>query len=190
LLLMMGFLEFLSASLCISFEQAGNSVALPVAAPTAPPSTIPQQHIGPIHAYPVQQAAVPVTPFGANAFGIHYVPPSYGYIHSPYQHNFAGNTSYPQAPGSSYAFAPAAGANAGAVKYALPQYKPTGASAGMVSHTTGYGNNYGGSSSGFAAVNSAVTSATVSGYGDVNGPQQHKENNLYISRQQVWKKCD
>ena len=126
-----------------------------------------------------------MTPFGANAFGIHYVPPSYGYIHSPYQHNYAGNTSYPQAPGSGYAYAPTIGA--GAVKYALPQYKSTGASAGMASHTTGYGNNYGGSSSGFAAINSAVTSATGAGYGDVSGPQ-HKENNIYIPRTQVWKK--
>ena len=136
-----------------------------------------------------------MTPFGANVFGIHYVPPNYGYMHSPYQHNYAGNTSYPQAPGSNYAhgsnYVPTVGAafasaNAGPMKYALPQYKPPGASAGTGSHSTGYGSNFGGSPSGFTTINSAVTSTTASGYSDVNGPQ-NKESNVYIPRLQVRK---
>lgn len=185
-----------------SSQEGGNSVVLPATGPAGQTSqtvglaqgglTIPQQHI-PIHAYPAQHAGVPLTPFGANVFGIHYVPPSYGYMHTPYQHSYAGNTGYPQAPGSSYApgsnYAPAAGAaytstGAAAMKYALPQYKP-GATAGSAPHAAiaaGYG-NFSTSPSGFTTINSAVTTATASGYDDVSGPQ-YKDNNLFIPSQQ------
>ena len=153
-----------------------------------------QQHI-PIHAYPAQHAGVPLTPFGANIFGIHYVPPTYGYMHSPYQHSYASNTPYPQTPGSNYApgsnYPPASytsAASAAAMKYAMPQYKP-GVSSGNVPHAagvaTGYG-NFGTSPSNFTTINSAVTSATATGYDDASGAQ-YKDNNLFIPSQQVGK---
>lgn len=180
--------------------QGGNSIVLPATGAAGQTSqtvglaqgtlTIPQQHIPIHHAYHSQHAGVPLTPFGANVFGIHYVPPSYGYMHSPYQHSYAGNTALPQNPGTFFAPGTNYGAaypstNAAAMKYALPQYKPGGA-AGSAPHgavAAGYG-NFSTSPSGFTTINSAVTSATASGYEDASGPQ-YKENNLFIPNQQV-----
>jgi hypothetical protein len=116
-------------------------------------------------------------------------------MHSPYQHSYAGNTPYPQAPGNSYApgsnFPPASytsAASAAVMKYAMPQYKP-GVSSGNVSHVAGgataYG-NFGSSPSNFTTINSSVNSATASGYDDVSGPQ-YKDNNLFIPSPQVGK---
>lgn len=184
-----------------SSQEGGNSIALPTTGPAGQTSqtaglsqtslTIPQQHI-PIQAYPSQHTGVPLTPFGANVFGIHFVPQSYGYTPPPYQHSYSGHghTPLPQAPdiffapGSSYGAAAYPSTGAVPMKYAFSQYKPGGA-AGNAPHTAvaaGYG-NFSTSPSGFTTMNSAVTSASASGYEDANGPQ-YKENNLFIPSQQ------
>ncbi|KAI5074379.1 hypothetical protein GOP47_0010340 [Adiantum capillus-veneris] len=184
-----------------SSQEGGNSIALPTSGPAGQTSqavslsqstlTIPQQHI-PIQAYPSQHAGVPLTPFGANVFGIHFVPQSYGYTPPPYQHSYSGHghTPLPQAPdiffapGSSYGAAGYPSSGAVPMKYAFSQYKPGGA-AGNAPHTAvaaGYG-NFSTSPSGFTTINSAVTSASASGYEDASG-QQYKESNLFIPSQQ------
>lgn len=142
----------------------------------------------PIHAYPAQPAGVAISPYATNIFGYQYVPPTYAYMHAPYQHSFMGNNGYPQLPaGSSYA--PAAGgtyppAGAAPVKYPLPQFKP-GIAAGNAPHAAiaaGYG-SFATGPSGFAAVNPTVTAGSGSSYDDMIGPQ-YKESNLYIPSQQ------
>ncbi|MCO5594245.1 hypothetical protein L7F22_048272 [Adiantum nelumboides] len=184
-----------------SSQEGGNTMALPTSGPAGQTSqtislsqstlTMPQQHI-PIQAYPSQHAGVPLTPFGANVFGIHFVPQSYGYTPPPYQHSYSGHghTPLPQAPdlffapGSSYGAAGYPSTGAVPMKYAFSQYKPGGA-AGNAPHTAvaaGYG-NFSTSPSGFTTMNSAVTSASASGYEDASGPQ-FKENNLFIPSQQ------
>lgn len=178
-----------------STQEGGNSMVIPATVPMGQTSqtvgiaqtglTIPQQPV-PIHAYPAQHAGVPLAPFGGSILGFQYVPPSYGYMHTPYQLSYTGNTGYPQAPSvSSYGPAgpgPYAPTGATTIKYSLPHYKP-GTGIGNAPHAAvaaGYGSFT--SPAGFATVNSAATTAT-SGYDDVIGPQ-YKENNLYVPNQQ------
>ncbi|KAH7443416.1 hypothetical protein KP509_02G033400 [Ceratopteris richardii] len=184
-----------------SSQEGANSMVLPATGGAGQTSqtvglsqstlTLPQQHI-PIQAYPSQHTGLPINPFGANVFGIHFVPQSYGYT-PPYQHSYSGHghTPVPQAPdiffapGSSFGATAYPSAGAVPMKYAFSQYKPGGAATGSVPHTAvaaGYG-NFSTSPSGFTTINSAVTSATASGYEEASGPQ-YKENNLFIPNQQ------
>eukprot|EP00249_Psilotum_nudum_P016373 c25790_g1_i1 orf=269-3280(+) len=137
----------------------------------------------PIHAYTAQPSGLPLGPF-TNVFSYQYVPPSFAYLPSPYQHSYAGNSGYHQAPtGSSY---PVSGGGA-AVKYPMPQYKPGGGGgaglhSAVVAGTAGYG-GYSNSPTGTYAVNPTVTIGNSTGYDDA--APQYKDNSLYIQNQQV-----
>ncbi|KAJ7570785.1 hypothetical protein O6H91_01G135100 [Diphasiastrum complanatum] len=170
-------------SLVLSSTGLASSQASPTSSVQAVP-TMPQQPL-PIHAYAAHPASVPLGHF-TNVFGYQYVPPSYPYLHTPYQHNYPGSGGYPQAatgtnypsPGNNYP--PGTGLT---LKYPLTQYKPS--SGTLNSHAApaaGFG-AYTSTPSGFAG-NPTVTIGTASAYEEVAGPQ-YKESNLYIPSQQA-----
>eukprot|EP00249_Psilotum_nudum_P021826 c28270_g1_i1 orf=714-3578(-) len=162
-----------------SSQEGVNSVVPSAAVPTGQTSqtvgiaqatlTMPQQPL-PIHAYPGQPAGVPISPFAANVFGYQYVPPSYTYMHSPYQHNYTGNANYTQRPTVSN-YAPAAGsayptAAGAAIKYTLPQFKPATGGGAHAAVAAGYGSY---TPAPGLAVSPAVTAGSASGYDEADG---------------------
>ncbi|KAJ7538647.1 hypothetical protein O6H91_11G058300 [Diphasiastrum complanatum] len=185
-----GNLALLAAQTLSPLQDTGNSVVLSSTSPVPQTSsgqtipTVPQQHV-PIHAY-AQPAGLPLGHF-TNVFGYQYVPPSYTYMHSPYQPTYAGNSGYPQAPIGS-GFTPTQSnyqpSGAAAVKYPFPQYKPLTA-AGTTPQAAGVA-GYGGynTASSVYAANPTVTAATASSYEDVGVPP-YKESSVFISGQQV-----
>ncbi|KAJ7550269.1 hypothetical protein O6H91_07G091400 [Diphasiastrum complanatum] len=174
-------------------QESGSSMAPSSTGPasqTSPTSsvqavpTMPQQPL-PIHAYAAHHASVPLGHY-TNVFGYQYVPPSYPYLHTPYQHNFAGSGGYPQPPAGSNYPSPGNTYPLGtglAVKYPLTQYKSgSGTVNTHAASAAGFG-AYTTAPSGYAG-NPTVTIGTASGYEEVGGPQ-YKESNLYIPSQQA-----
>lgn len=113
----------------------------------------------------------------------HYFPPFY--VPPPAIPQFLANGTFAQQPQAASLFpAPPAAAAAPAVKYPLPQYKTAG-NAGNPTHV-GVPISYGPYGSSAAGYNSG--SAAAAGNSNINeelGASQFKENNMYITGQQV-----
>lgn len=172
------------------FLQSGNSMVLSTAGQTplvTQASGVMQNSIA------VTQQPVPVFRQPAGVHISHY-PPNYipynqyfppFYVPPPTIHHFLSNTGFPQQPPTGGIYQPpaAAAAAASAVKYSLSQYKP-GTNAGNSAHIgmpTGYG-PYTSAPAGYSP--SPVSTGNSTGNEDLSA-SQYKENNVYITGQQV-----
>ncbi|KAK1297167.1 hypothetical protein QJS10_CPB15g00993 [Acorus calamus] len=105
----------------------------------------------------------------------------------PTLHHFLSNTGFPQQSPTGGVFPPAV-APGTAVKYSVPQYKP-GTNVGSLPHI-GMPTGYGPYSSGLAAGYNAsppVSAGNSAGNEDL-AASQYKENNVYITGQQIRKR--
>lgn len=170
---------------CMSNLQGGNSLVLPTAGPT---SLVTQAAEGTQSSIPLTQQPLPVFrhPTGMPIPHYHpnYIP--YGHYFSPFYvpppsiHQFLSNGAFPQQPqaGSIYPAPPGATA-----KYSLPQYK-AGNNTGNPAHIAMAGNyGYGSSPTGYNP-SSTPTSGNSTANEDLATPQ-FKENNVYMTGQQV-----
>jgi hypothetical protein len=160
---------------------------------TAGPTPLATQAAGPMqNSIAVTQQQVPLFRPAAGVHLSHY-PPNYipyGHYFSPFYipppaiHQYLGNSAFPQQPpaGSVYPAPPPAAPTG--VKYSLPQYKP-GTNTGNPAHmgmSSGYG-PYGSPPAGYNP-SSAATAGNSTSNEDLT-VSQFKENNVYISGQQV-----
>ncbi|WOK95242.1 hypothetical protein Cni_G03949 [Canna indica] len=141
----------------------------------------------------IPQQPVPVFRQPAGLHISHY-PPNYipysqyfspFYVPPPALHHFLSSAAFPQQPptGSMYP-TPGAATPASAVKYSLPQYKP-GANTGnstIVGLPTVYG-SYNSTPAGYTSAPAASTGNSTAN--EDLGSSQFKDNNVYISGQQV-----
>ncbi|KAG6748794.1 hypothetical protein POTOM_048728 [Populus tomentosa] len=163
-------------------QEGGNSLVLSTAGPTPlvtqAPGLMQTQQPVPVFRPPTglhishfPPNYIPYAPY----FSPFYVPPSI--------HQFLSNGAFPQQPqaGSVY---PAPASAATGVKYSLPQYKPgtNPVNATHIGMPSGYG-PYSSSPTGYNP-NSAVTGGNTTTNEDL-GASQFKENNVYITGQQV-----
>lgn len=164
--------------------QGGNSLVLSTAGPTPlvtqAPGLMQTQQPVPVFRPPTglhishfPPNYIPYAPY----FSPYYVPP-------PSIHQFLSNGAFPQQPQAGSVYPAPASAAATGVKYSLPQYKPgtNTVNATHIGMPSGYG-PYGSSPTGYNP-NSAVTGGNTTTNEDL-GASQFKENNVYITGQQV-----
>lgn len=168
--------------------QGGNSLVLSTAGPTplvTQAAGLMQSSIA-VTQQPVPvfrpPAGLHISHYPSSYIPYHYIPPFY--VPPPGIHQFLSNGAFPQQPqaGSVYPAPPVASATG--VKYSLPPYKPganTGNSA-QIGMPSGYG-PYGSSPAGYNP-SSAATGGNSAANEDL-GTSQFKENNVYITGQQV-----
>lgn len=173
----------------MSLLQTGSSLVPSLSAS----ATLTTQPAGVMQSSPVTQQPFPV--FRQPA-GLHISPYPSSYLHynqyfspffvpPPAPHHFLNNAAFPQqlATGSIYQ-PPAAGAAGMPVKYPISQYKP-GMNTGNSNHSgmpTGYGTY---SVPAGYSPSLAVATGNSTASGDLPVPQ-YKDNNAYISSQQVY----
>lgn len=169
--------------------QGGNSLVMTTAGPTLVTQAagvmqssiaVPQQPL-PLYRQPT---GMPIPHYPPNYFPYgHYFSPYY--VPPPSMHQFFSNGAFPQQPQAGSVYPAPQGATG---KYSLPQYK-VGNNTGNATHVgvaSGYG-SYGSIPGGYNP-SSASTAGNSPSNDDLSAPQ-FKENNVYITGQQVGFNC-